>query len=39
MTRGGRWYDFTRDDKALDAEEWEMLYRIEDGKAKLFKSA
>ena len=40
MTRGGAWYDFPKDTKgSADEEEWEMLYRIDDGKAKLFKYA
>lgn len=40
ITRGGAWYDFPKDPtSAEEAEEWEMLYRVEDAKAKLFKYA
>jgi elongator complex protein 6 len=39
MTRAGAWYDFPKEENVVDAEEWEMLYRIDDGKAKLFKYA
>src|SRR5271155_3071899 len=39
LTRGGAWYNFntalTRDSD--ETQEWEMLYRLEDGRAKLFK--
>ena len=40
LTRGGAWYGFERTTgNAGECEEWEMLYRVEDGRAKLFKHA
>jgi hypothetical protein len=37
VVRGGAWYDF--EVKSLGDEEWEMLYRVDDGRGKLFKYA
>ncbi len=38
VTRGGAWYDFERGNRdSGESEEWEMLYRVEDGRAKLFR--
>lgn len=37
VARGGAWYDF--EVKSLGEEEWEMLYRVDDGRGKLFKYA
>lgn len=39
ITKGGAWYDFPRPQRSSENEEWEMLYRIEDGRVKLFKNA
>jgi elongator complex protein 6 len=41
LTRGGAWYDFntTSARDSDETQEWEMLYRLEDGRAKLFKHA
>lgn len=40
LTRGGAWYDFERGSRdSGESEEWEMLYRVEDGWPKLFKHA
>jgi elongator complex protein 6 len=39
ITRGGAWYDFDRPQGFSENEEWEMLYRVEDGRTKLFKNA
>jgi elongator complex protein 6 len=38
VTRGGGWYDFETRGRTGD-EEWEMLYRDDDGRGKLFKYA
>jgi elongator complex protein 6 len=38
LTRGGSWYDFEHGNRdSAEMKEWEMLYRIEDGRPKLFK--
>jgi len=37
VTRGGGRYDF--ESKGGVEEEWEMLYRVDDGRGKLFKYA
>ena len=37
IARGGAWYDF--EIKSTGEEEWEMLYRVDDGRGKLFKYA
>jgi len=37
VTRGGGRYDF--ESKGGGEEEWEMLYRVDDGRGKLFKYA
>jgi hypothetical protein len=39
VTKGGTWYDFDRPNGFSENEEWEMLYRVEDGRTKLFKNA
>jgi elongator complex protein 6 len=40
LTRGGRWYDFEGESAdSADNQEWEMLYRIEDGRGRLFNHA
>jgi elongator complex protein 6 len=40
VTRGGAWYDFISGNRDTgEPAEWEMLYRLEDGRAKLFKHA
>jgi len=38
VTRGGRWYNFQGPTKSQspDHSEWETLYHVEDGRAKLF---
>jgi elongator complex protein 6 len=40
LTRGGAWYDFELGSQtSRENEEWEMLYRVDDGRPKLFKYA
>jgi len=40
VTRGGAWYDFMSANRdTVESGEWEMLYYLDDGRAKLFKHA
>lgn len=39
VARGGAWYDFEIQSGGEGEEEWEMLYRVDDGRGKLFKYA
>jgi len=40
VTRGGAWYDFMSANRdTAESGEWELLYHLDDGRAKLFKHA
>jgi elongator complex protein 6 len=39
LTRGGAWYDFENENKGSVESDWEMLYREDDGRGKLFNHA